>query len=344
MFLNYNWEDGVGPKDKRPRRRELAWKSIETNEVGTDEFLNWIEKVNAKPILTVNLGTRGIDDELSFLEYCNMPTGTLYSDWREANGRKQPYGVKTWCLGNEMDGTWQIGHKSAEEYGRLAAQTAYAMKSMDDSIQLIVCGSSSTEIETYTEWERIVLDETYDFIDGISIHRYYGGQEEGIGEFLAQSVDLEQYIQTVAGICEMIRSKKHLSKEIGISVDEWGVWEISGNDVANTVTSRDWEIAPSFSEQIYTMEDSLLFASMLMAMIRNCDLVKIACQSLLTNISTTIMTQKGGECWVQPIFYPFSYMAKYAKGNVLETAGEMPFYVSKKYGTIPVLDFLPVLN
>lgn len=341
---NYDWRDGVGPKENRPTKRELAWKSIETNQFGTDEFMKWIAKTNAEPIFATNLGTAGVENAVSLLEYCNMPEGTCYSDERAKNASKEPYEIKKWCLGNEMDGIWQLGHKDAEDYGKLAAQVAHAMKSLDDSVELIVCGSSSTSMETYTDWERTVLEYTYDFVDYIALHQYYGGQELGTAEFLAQALDLEQYIKTVSGICDTVKSKKRGKKDIKISIDEWGVWEIPGSEVADSVQSRDWKVAPAFSEQIYTMEDSLLFASMLMAMVRNCDRVKVACQSLLTNISAAIMTKKGGESWVQPIYYPFSYMSKYARGRVLETVAEIPTYTSKCYGKTPMLDVLAVHN
>lgn len=336
----YDWRDGVGDKKKRPKKRDLAWKSIETNEVGTDEFMRWIKKSSAVPIFTVNLGTKGIENAVTLLEYCNLPTGTFYSDYRAENGMTEPYGIPIWCLGNEMDGRWQIGYKKPEDYAVLAAQTAHAMKSLDPKIQLAVCGSSSTSTPTYTDWERIVLEETYEFVDYVALHQYYGGQEKGTEDFLGQSVEMEEYIDTVIGICDMVRSKKKLRKKINISFDEWGVWEIPGETVADSVNQRDWEYAPAFSEQIYTMEDALLFSSMLMAMIKKSDRVKIACQALLTNISACIMTEKGGESWRQTIFYPFSYMSKYGKGEVMKTVDEIPEYTVSKGYQVPYLDYV----
>ena len=340
----YDWRDGVGQKEERPRRRELAWKSIETNQFGTDEFMQWAKKADITPIFAVNLGTKGVENAVSLLEYCNLPAGTSYSDWRLENGSEEPYGIPIWCLGNEMDGTWQIGHKTPEDYGKLAVQAAHAMKALDSSIKTVVCGSSSTDVPTYTDWERIVLEYTYDFADYISLHQYYGGQEMGTEEFLAQSVDMEEYIQTVIGICDMVKSKKKSNKKIDICFDEWGVWEISGEEVADSVSSREWQVAPAFSEQIYTMEDALLFAGMLMAMVKKCDRVKVACQSLLTNISAAIMTENGAEVWVQPIFYPFSYMSRYGKGILMESILKSPCYLSKKGKEIPYLDQVVIYN
>lgn len=340
---NYNWLDGVGPRDQRPRKREVAWKSIETNQFGTDEFMHWISHTGAEPIFAVNLGTKGVENALSLLEYINLPTGTFYSDLRAKNGHPKPYGVRKWCLGNEMDGIWQIGHKTAEEYGRLAAQTAHAMKALDDSIELIACGSSSTSMHTYTDWERIVLEDTYEFVDYIALHQYYGNQEYGSADFLAQSLDMDNYIETVAGICRTVKSKKRGRKDIKISIDEWGVWEIPGDDVAQSVSSRDWKVAPAFSEQIYTMEDALLFSSMLMSMMRHADVVKIACQSLLTNISAAIMTERGGTSWVQPIFYPFLYMSRYGRGRILEQRVYGDCYESR-FGQASVIDAVLMVN
>lgn len=339
----YNWMDGVGPRETRPAKRELAWKSIETNEVGTDEFMQWAVKAGITPVFAVNLGTRGIENAVSHLEYCNLPAGTQYSNMRAANGHVEPYQVPIWCIGNEMDGTWQMGHKTAEEYARLATQTAHAMKALDANIKTVVCGSSSTSMATYTDWERTVLEEGFDYVDYIALHQYYGGQEMGTARFLAQSLDLEEYIHTVAGICDAVRHRRHSRKTIQISIDEWGVWEIPGDEVADDVNSRDWEIAPAFSEQIYTQEDALLFASMLMAMVRNADRVKIACQSLLTNISAAIMTERGGDSWVQPIYYPFSYMSRYARGEVLESKVDGDSYDVDGLA-VPEVDTLVVAN
>lgn len=340
----YDWKDGVGKKEERPRRRELAWKSIETNQFGTDEFMRWAQKADITPIFAVNLGTRGVENAVSLLEYCNLPSGTLYSDWRMENGHEAPYSIPIWCLGNEMDGIWQIGHKTPEDYGKLAAQTAHAMKSLDDSIQTVVCGSSSTDVSTYTDWERIVLEYAYEFTDYISLHQYYGGQEKGTAEFLAQSVEMEEYIKTVIGICDTIKSKKRSNKVIDICFDEWGVWEIPGDEVADSIASRDWQMAPAFSEQIYTMEDALLFASMLMAMVKNGDRVKIACQSLLTNISAAIMTETLAEVWVQPIFYPFSYMSKYGRGILMDSILRSPTYSTKSGKEVSYIDQVVIFN
>lgn len=341
---NYDWQDGVGPKELRPRKRDLAWLSIETNEVGTDEFMKWIHKTEIEPMWAVNLGTKGIESALSLLEYCNLPMGTQFSDMRGKNGHEEPYKIKTWCLGNEMDGEWQIGHKTADEYGRLAHEVGKAMKLLDPDIELVICGSSMSTNATFGDWEYTVLQHAYDTVDYISLHQYYGGQNKGTKNFLAQSLDMERYINTVVNICDTIKVKKRSNNKLDICFDEWGVWSIPDKDVQNHVEQNPWNIAPSISEQIYTLEDALLFSSMMMNFIKYSDRIKIACQSLLTNISACIMTQTGGDVWVQPTFFPFEMMARYGHGIVFNPIIEGPVYASTDFSEVPVVDFVSIYN
>lgn len=333
----YHWEDGIGPKEKRPRKVELAWKSIETNEFGTDEFLAWCKKAGAEPMLCVNLGTRGMEDALHYLEYCNFPGGTYWSDLRIQNGHKEPYGVKYWCLGNEMDGEWQLGHKEAKEYGRIVAETGKAMKALDPSIRLVASGSSLSSMPTFPEWDLTVLEEAYDVIDYLSLHQYYGGQEKGVESFLAQSADMERYIQTIRSAVSVVRAKKRSGHTVELAMDEWGVWSRPSDSVNQELKKDPWQIAPAISEQIYTWEDALLFSSMMLVMLRNADSLKLACQALIANISSCIMTRKGGESWRQTTFYPFALISNAAqKGVVLETRETGPS--CEKEPDIPVVD------
>ena len=340
----YDWRDGVGEKPKRPRRLELAWRSIETNQFGTNEFMSWAKKANVQPIFTVNLGTKGIENAVSLLEYCNIAGGTLYSDLRREHGVEDPYRISMWCLGNEMDGPWQIGHKTAEDYAKLAAQTGRAMKAVDPSIELIVCGSSKSDMKTFPDWDLTVLDHTFEIADYISVHQYYGGQEMGTGRFLAQSVDMEKYIQTIRAAILITQQRKRSNHQVRISVDEWGVWAKEAQTVDLEVSKNPWQIAPAISEQIYTMEDALLFASMLMVMVRNADIVKIGCQALLTNISACIMTDRGGEAWKQTIYYPFEQIATYGHGLLVDASVKVASYIDDRFGEIPYLDSVVIFN
>ena len=161
----YRWEDGVGPRESRPSRLDLAWHSTESNEIGLDEFARWLDLVGSELMYAVNLGTRGVQEALDVLEYANIRSGTALSNQRIANGSPEPHGIRIWCLGNEMDGPWQLGHSTAIEYAQLAAKTARAMRQVDATLELVVCGSSGAGMPTFGEWERIVLEKTYDEVD-----------------------------------------------------------------------------------------------------------------------------------------------------------------------------------
>ncbi len=261
-----------------------------------------------------------------------------------AYGNKEPYGIKVWCLGNEMDGEWQIGHKTAQEYGRLAHETGKAMKLVDPDIKLVVCGSSMSRNATFGAWEKEVLDATYDEADYVSLHQYYGGQEKGTAGFLAQSLDMERYIDLVCGIADLEKAKRKSRKTLNISFDEWGVWSTPDYEVQKWVDEHPWQIAPPLGEQIYSMEDALLFASMMMVLVKKCGRVHIGCQSLLTNISACIMTEKGGQAWVQPIYYPFQMIAGHARGVVLDSRYYGKLYETEDFPEVPVVDSLAVWN
>lgn len=341
---NYNWMDGIGPREKRPTKRDLAWKSLETNEVGIDEFMTWANTYGFEPIMAVNMGTKGLEEAVALLEYCNSDVGSYYSNLRAEYGHKEPYKVKTWCLGNEMDGEWQLGHKTAHEYGRLAHEIGKAMKLVDPSVELVVCGSSMSRNATFGDWEREVLHHTYDEADYISLHQYYDGQEEGTASFLARSLDMERYIDLVCGIADLEKKKRGSKKTMQICMDEWGVWSTPDYEVQKWVDEHPWQIAPPLGEQIYSMEDALLFASMLLVLLKKCNRVKIGCQSLLANISACIMTEKGGDAWVQPIYYPFEMIANHGKGVVLDAKYQGDTYATKMFDTVPCVDCVVTLD
>src|SRR4051794_8101743 len=220
----YNWEDGVGPVDERPARLDLAWRSLEPNTFGLDEFMGWVAQAGVEPMMAVNLGTRGVADAVNLLEYTNYPSGTYYSDLRVAHGRAEPYGVKLWCLGNEMDGPWQIGHKSADEYGRLAQETAKAMRFVDPSLELVVCGSSGSKMPTFGAWEQTVLSHAFDEVDHVSMHAYYEESEHDLASFLACAVDMDHFIESVVSTIDAVAAARKSRKQINISFDEWNVW------------------------------------------------------------------------------------------------------------------------
>lgn len=337
----YNWEDGVGPKDKRPKKLELAWQSIEPNEFGTNEFIEWCKKVNTEPMMSLNLGTRGIDEARNFVEYCNHSGGGYYGELRKKHGYEEPHNIKVWCLGNEMDGPWQIGHKTAKEYGRLAEETAKLMKIVDPSIQLVVCGSSGWHIPTFGEWEATVLEHTYDYVDYISLHAYYDNYEDNIENFLAKSIDMDSYIKSVIATCDYIKGKKKSKKTINISFDEWNVWFHSRKEDEKV---EPWQIAPPLLEDVYTFEDALLVGLMLITLLKHADRVKIACLAQLVNVIAPIMTRKGGGAWRQTIFYPFMHASNFGRGKVLQPVISTDKYDTKDFKEVPFVDSIPVFN
>ena len=337
----YRWEDGVGNKAGRPRRLELAWREIETNEFGTDEFMQWLDYVDSQAIMAVNLGTRALEDACNLLEYCNIPGGTYYSDMRRRNGRETPYGIKNWCLGNEMDGPWQIGAKTAEEYGRLACETAKLMKLIDPGIELTACGSSAMTMPTFGNWERTVLRHVYEYVDYISLHAYFDNKENDIAQYLAKSMELDRYIKEVAVICDEVKAEKQSAKTINLALDEWNIWYHSNEQTAEI---EPWKIAPPILEDVYNYEDALLVGCLLITLLRNANRVKIACLAQLVNVVAPIMTQTGGAAWRQTIFYPFEHVSRYGRGLVMNVELETPIYRSKKQEDVPFLEAIAVRN
>ena len=334
----YNWEDGVGPRSERPVRLDLAWRTREANQIGVNEFVDWCKKANTKPMLAVNLGSRGLDAARNFLEYCNHPGGTYWSDLRRMHGWANPHDVKLWCLGNEMDGPWQVGHKSAHEYGRLADETAKAMRGFDKSLELVVCGSSNSDMKTYPQWEAEVLDQCYDSADHISLHMYFANREKNTLNYLARATKLDRYITTIGGVIDYIKAKKRSKKTIGISFDEWNVWYHSNQQDKDILARDEWPDAPHLLEDIYNFEDVLQVGGILNTFIRRSDRVRIACIAQLVNVIAPIMTEDGGTAWRQTIYYPFYYASRYGRGTALQLVVDGPTYDSDEENDVPYLD------
>ena len=330
---NYRWEDGVGPRNSRPTRLDLAWKSIESNAVGTDEFCAWSRRVGSQPMLAVNLGTRGAEAAAALVEYCNHPGGTYWSDLRRSNGAPDPHAVKVWCLGNEMDGPWQIGHRSADEYGRLAAQTAQAMRLVDPSIELVACGSSGARMPTFPEWDATMLEHCYDYVDYISLHSYYQERNADRASFLACAVDMDRYIEAVVATADHVRAKGRHKKRVNLSFDEWNVWYS-----VDAPVERDWERAPRMLEDQYNMVDAVVVGTMLISLLRHADRVRIACLAQLVNAIGAIRSEPNGPAWRQTIFHPFALASRYGRGVVLQPVITSPCYDTAWFGDVPVLD------
>ncbi len=336
----YNWEDGIGPKDKRPKKVDIAWQVVESNQFGMNEFVDWSRLANTDIMYAVNMGTAGIKEAVSALEYANLKSGSYYSDLRISHGYKDPHNIKLWCLGNEMDGPWQIGHKTAHEYGRLASETGRVMKVLDPSIELVACGSSSLGMPTFGEWESTVLDNCYDEVDYLSMHQYYNNINNDTPNFLASSVGMDEFITSVVSICDYVKAKKHSKKQINLSFDEWNVWYHS-NEADQKL--EKWIQAPHQLEDVYNFEDALLVGSMLITMLRHADRVKIACLAQLVNVIAPIMTSDTG-AWRQTIYFPYMHASVLGNGTVLNTIVKSPVYDTKDYGAAPYVDSVFIMN
>jgi len=341
----YRWEDGVGPREQRPARLDLAWHSLETNKVGLHEFAAWTEKVDSELMLAVNLGTRGVLEALDLLEYSNVTGGTALSKQRAANGHPAPFNVQMWCLGNEMDGPWQLGHRSADDYGKLASQTAKAMRQLDSRVKLVVCGSSSRSMTTFSTWERTVLQHTYDDVDFISCHAYYQMRDDDLASFLASATDMDSFIEEVAITADQVKAAGRHNKTINISFDEWNVWYVDRFQEQEQITDIEtWPYAPRLLEDIYTVADAVVFGNLLITLLKHADRVKSASLAQLVNVIAPIMTEPGGITWRQTTFFPFALTSRLAKGSTLRLQLNSPTTTTPLYGDVSIIDAVATLD
>jgi alpha-N-arabinofuranosidase len=334
----FRWEDSVGPRETRPTRLNLAWHSTETNEVGLHEFASWLRKIDAELMLAVNLGTRGILEALDLLEYTNVPAGTAQAEARARNGQAAPFDVRIWCLGNEMDGPWQLGHGSADDYGKLAAQTAKAMRQVDPTLELVVCGSSGAQMPTFGHWERTILHHAYEDVDLVSCHAYYEEVDGDLGSFLASGVDMDRFIDEVVAICDEVKAEKRTDHEIDISFDEWNVWYQSNVPRDTSTAINDWPLAPRLSEEAYTVADAVVVGGLLISLLNHVDRVKSASLAQLVNVIAPIGAEPGGPAWRKSTFFPFAATSRLAHGRALRVEVEADLYRTDRYGLVPLID------
>src|SRR5579871_2244056 len=340
----YNWLDGVGPKQNRPRVLDKAWNTLESNQFGTNEFLSWCKMVGTLPLMGLNLGTGTPEEAAALVEYCNVDKGTKWSDLRRQHGVADPWMVKHWCLVNEMDGPWQIGHMSATEYGQKAQDAARQMRYVDPDLKLIACGSSGPFMRTYLEWDREVLEQCYDYVDGLSLHRYFGNWDRDSGgdtaKYLALNLSMERQIAESLAVCDLVRGHKRSPKKLWLSFDEWNVWyRTTGGDDTNGHRKE----APHLLEEVYNLEDALLVGGLLNSLIRNADRVKIACLAQLVNVIAPIMTNATG-LFQQTIYYPYSWALAYARGTVLNLLVDSSTYEVQGMDPVPHVDVAGALD
>jgi alpha-L-arabinofuranosidase len=333
----YNWLDGIGPKANRPGVLDKAWNTVNSNQFGTDEFLAWCRLAATEPLLAVNLGTGTPEQAAALVEYCNVDKGTRWSELRRKNGAAEAYKVQHWCLGNEMDGPWQIGHMTATEYGLKAEDAARQMRYVDPSLKLVACGSSGPGMPTYLEWDREVLEQCYDYVDAISLHRYFNNSEETGGDsskFLAMNLSMERQIDEVAAVCDVVRGHKRSPKKLWLSFDEWNVWYRARTGAAVNGARQS---APHLLEEIYNLEDALLVGGLLNTLIRKADRVKLACLAQLVNVIAPIMTNSNG-LLRQTTYFPYSWAIEFARGETLDLLVESPTYEVARLGAAQYVD------
>jgi len=353
----YHWLNGVGPKKDRPVVLDRAWNTLETNQFGTNEFVTWARAVGTEPLFGLNFGTGSAEDAAALVEYCNYPKGTKWSELRRSHGYDQPHNVKYWCVGNEMDGPWQIGHMPAREYGLKATDAARQMRAVDPNIKLVACGSSGPFMPTYIEWDRTVLEECYDVVDAISLHRYWGNSEETGGDstkYLAMNLAMDRQIEEIVAVCDTVRAQKRSAKQLFLSFDEWNVWyRARGGDAVD----GHGKTAPHLLEEPYNLEDALLVGGLANSLMRHADRVKLACLAQLVNVIAPIMTNEDG-ILRNTIYYPYAWALKYAHGASLSLAQEGPTYDVDKlggpiesgglpvpgFGAVPYLDVTATLD
>src|SRR5215217_4056544 len=341
----YRWQDGVGPREQRPKRLDLAWHSLETNQVGLHEIAGWCSRVGAELMLALNLGTRGVLDAVDLLEYTNTRAGSALAEQRAANGSADPFSVRMWCLGNEMDGPWQLGHRSAEDYGKIASQVAKAMRQMDPDLELVACGSSSRAMPTFGTWERVVLEHTYEDVDFISCHAYYQERAGDRGSFLASAVDMDAFIESVIATADSVKAARRSERIINISFDEWNVWYSDRYNTGGKITGLDnWPYAPRLLEDQYSVTDAVVVGSLLISLLKHADRVKAACLAQLVNVIAPITTEPGGPAWRQTIFFPFAITARLARGTVLRLVVDGPTYETAVYGSVPLVDAVATID
>ena len=335
-FLSgYDWRDGVGPKENRPQRLDLAWHSLETNQFGLDEFMKWTEKSDVQPMMAVNVGSAGLKEALELLEYTNVDAESKWAQYRVKNGNKKPYDIKVWCLGNEMDGPWQLGHMNATNYARVAGDIARGMRQMGEDLELVICGSSNRAMPTFGQWEETVLEDAYDLIDHISLHTYYEDHGD-LQSFLSIAVDLDYFINEVCDIADAVKAKRRSDKTITLSLDEWNVWRLS--EYSALPRPKNWEIAPKLIEDEYNVADALVVGNLLISILRRSDRVKMACLAQLVNVIAPIRTEPDKAAWRQTTFFPFAYTAKYGRGTTLSTRIEANKIETKKFGAVDSVD------
>jgi len=339
---DYHWENGIGPVTDRPVLRELAWDALEPNTFGTDEFLAMCKEMDWEPMMSCNLGTGTPEEARNWLEYCNAPVGSKYADMRAANGHPEPYGTKLWCLGNEMDGSWQIGHTPVEGYVARALNAALMMKRTDKSVEFVAAGTCVETLPTNVEWDMAVLKGLGDLADYLSVHRYVGNADDNTAEFLAVTNMVDRQIETMDAVCIAAAGRKRETKKRAyLCFDEWNIWYRSGYEIADAAPR--WEVGCPRIEEVYNLEDVIVAAGFLNSFIRHADSVKIANIAQIVNVIAPVLT-RGDEILIQSIYWPFEMMTKRREGDALAIQLDGPTFDGERNGPATIIDSSVILG
>lgn len=322
---NYHWLDGVGGKEERVTRMELAWHRLEPNTFGTNEFVEFAKKIGTEPYFAVNMGTGTIEEAQRWVEYCNVKEGPYYAELRKKHGYPEPHNIKYWSLGNEMDGFWQMGHLNAEDYSKKARETAKLMRLTDPNIKLIAAGSSNYRAGAEPdEWNRTIIRELKDVIDYIALHIYVGNPLDNYYNFLATPLVLEERTQIVKGMIKeaMQKANRGTRDPIYIAWDEYNVWyRARGGQFARGEKAL---------EERYNLEDALVVAGFLNAFVRNADVIKMANMAQLVNVIAPIFTNEKG-MFRQTIYFPLHLFANHVKGTSLDVFVDCETYNTEEF-------------
>ena len=333
----YNWRDGVGPRELRSPRFDWAWTSREPNTFGTDEFMSLARRMGWTPMLAVNLGRGRPDEARALVEYCNGSPGTCEGARRARNASAEPYGVGLWCLGNEMDGWWQLGHVNATQYVARAKEAARLMRSVDPDVETVACGSSDPRLPTYPTWDRTVLEGMAHDADYLSVHRYARNVLRDSRTFLAFGIAMDRQIEEVNQLCIEAQQRTGSTQRTYLSVDEWNVWY-------RHLSPFGWgRRAPHLLEETYNLEDALVVAGFLNSFIRHADAVKIANLAQIVNVIAPIRT-RGDDLLLQSTYYAFRMYSTRRDGLALRVDVSGPTYPSRTYGHVPFIDTSAILG
>lgn len=322
---NYHWLDGVGPKDQRPPRMELAWNRLESNRFGTDEFIEYAHEVGTEPYFSVNMGTGTIEEAQNWVEYCNVNSGPYFAELRKKNGHSEPYKVIYWSLGNEMDGFWQMGHLNAEDYAKKAREAGKLMRLTSPDIKLVAAGSSNYRPNADpNEWNATILHELRDVVDYLALHMYVGNPGDNYYNYLSTPLVLEERTKIVKGMIEreMANADRGNREPIYIAWDEYNSWYRARTDETMAGTRA--------LEEHYNLEDALVIAGFLNAFVRNADIVKMANMAQLVNVIAPIFTNESG-MFKQTIYYPLQLFSKNVKGTSLDLFVDCESYSTDEF-------------